>query len=166
MLSGGPLNAAYLAWRADQITEQVKRIRTLLRKEAPDVRLSAAVFGTYPSCRTSIGQDWGLWLREGLVDFVCPMNYEEDPDRFEQLVLDQLALPGAQHRVYPGIGVTSGASQLSAVETIDQINRLRKRGANGFVLFALTPQLKGRILPALSMGQTRPTENSSARIVD
>ena len=156
VLAGGALQAPYLDWRADQITAQVRRIRQMLLEEFPGVRLSAAVFGKYPSCRAAVGQDWALWLREGLVDFVCPMNYNEDADHFEQLVLDQLALPGASHRVYPGIGVSAGVSQLNDVETIDQINRLRKQGANGFVLFSLSPQLKGRILPALSMGQTRP----------
>ena len=94
------------------------------------------------------------WLREGLVDFVCPMNYFTDTKQFEDYVRTQLAMPSAAERIVPGIGVTSTSTRLDAVQTINQIVRARAAGAPGFILFELNPALDREILPVLSLGVT------------
>ena len=149
-------HAAFYRWRADQITSFVRSVRTSLRAVNPDVELSAAVYRRYPSCRDSLGQDWGRWLREDLVDFVCPMSYTEDTLNFANVTRDQLALPSAQGRIRPGIGVTSSESQLTPDQVIDQIQTLRQAGADGFVLFDLGSTLRDEVLPVLRLGTTKP----------
>jgi uncharacterized lipoprotein YddW (UPF0748 family) len=156
-MSGGALRAKYARWRTDGITSFVRSARDLLRSINPKVRLSAAVWGGYPDTIDSIGQDWGAWLREGLVDFVCPMDYTEDTFRFAAQVNRQLALPRAAGHVYPGLGVTSAESQLPADKVIEQIASLRRAGAAGFMLFDMSHTLREETFPALRLGATRPT---------
>lgn len=152
---GGALRERWLAWRADQVTTLVRRARERLRKNHPGVQLSAAVYQRYPSCRDALGQDWGRWVADGLVDFVAPMTYTEDLLNFRTVTAEQLALPKAKGRIRPGIGITSTDSQLTADQVIDQIRAARELGANGFVLYSLSTTLRDEVLPALSEGITR-----------
>ena len=151
---GGPLSELWGEWRRDRITRMVAQTREALRTAAPRTKLSAAVYTGYPGCRDSIGQDWGEWVRRGMVDFVCPMNYTEDTAKSVAWYHKQAALPGARDRLYPGIGVTATESRLDAVGTLVQIGALRHEGATGFMLFEANPTLEKDILPLLRMGAT------------
>ena len=153
---GGPHAEAWREWRAEVISNFVRRARSVLKTARPDAQLSAAVWGNYPECVASIGQDWGLWLRRGWVDFVAPMNYTENLNAFTALTRKQLALPGAAGRLFPGIGVTAGESSLAADNVIEQILAARRLGAQGFALFQLDPELSERVLPYLRLGVTQP----------
>lgn len=152
---GGKYNAAYTTWRCAQITAFVRAVRDNLRQVNPRLKLSAAVYACYPDCKTAVGQDWGLWLKSGLVDFVCPMDYDSGNASFAGLVQQQLALPGAKGRVYPGLGVTAAESRLTPDQVIDQIQYVRASGGRGFVLFDLNRSLEKEALPALGLGATR-----------
>ncbi len=152
---GGALRDRWVAWRAEQITSFVRQARQRLRARYPNVQLSAAVYQRYPSCRDALGQDWGRWLAEDLVDFVAPMNYTEDLLNFRTVTREQLALPRARGRVYPGIGITSSDSQLTADQVIDQIRAARELGAEGYLLYQLSTTLRDEVLPALRLGITR-----------
>ena len=152
----GPLAAAWREWRASVISDFVRRARDTLRAARPDAQLSAAVWGNYPECAASIGQDWGLWLRSGWLDFAAPMNYTENVNAFTALTRRQMALAGARGRLIPGIGVSAGESSLAPDMVIEQIVAARRQGAGGFSLFQLDAELRDRILPMLRLGITRP----------
>jgi len=156
-MEGGRDIEAYRQFRVDQINLVVRGVRRVMKESAPDVKLSAAVWGNYPSIIQSIGQDWGAWLKRGEVDFFAPMNYTADAGQFAKLTQNQLQLSGARGRIMPGIGVTSSESQLTPDQVIHQINELRRLGANGFVLFDLNHTLRAETLPMLRMGVTRPS---------
>ncbi len=145
----------YQRWRTQTITDFVREARQRIKAINPKLKLSAAVWGGYPDTLPSISQDWGLWLKEGYVDFVCPMNYTEDAFRFSALVQKQMKLPGARGRIFPGLGVTASESQLRPDEVVEQIAALRRGGAAGFVLFDLSQTLRQDVLPVLSQGVTR-----------
>jgi len=134
----------------------VRDVRAVIRATRPGVKLSAAVYATYPSCARSVGQDWGLWLREDLVDFVCPMDYTADPAALKKLVMNQTGLPKAAGRVIPGLGVTAAESRLDAAQTIEQIRLLRSLGAPGYVIFDLNANTAADILPVLGLGLNTP----------
>jgi uncharacterized lipoprotein YddW (UPF0748 family) len=160
--SEGNLKVRYRAWRAVQISRLVRDTSALVHAENDNIRVSAAVYGKYPSCVPSVAQDWGKWLKEGLVDFVCPMNYTTDIAKFTDLTTRQLALPMAKGRIYPGLGVTARDSRLGPVQVVDQIVALRRHGASGFVLFDLNRALATEILPVLSLGLTAADETEAA----
>jgi uncharacterized lipoprotein YddW (UPF0748 family) len=152
----GSLVTAYREWRRKQITDFVSEARRDLKKLSPRLKLSASVYPLYPGVRDSIGQDWGEWLRLGLVDFVCPMSYTADTAKYIGWYRKQVAHPGVRGKLFPGIGVTTSECRLNAVETMNQINALRQEGATGFTLFEANPTLEKEILPYLRMGITAP----------
>lgn len=145
----------YYRWRSGQITRFVRDVSVLAREIRPGIKISAAVYGKYPSCVEGVGQDWALWLKSGYVDFVCPMNYTANVSQYTDYVRAQLALPGAAGRVYPGIGVTALESRLDPVQVVDQIIAGRKEGAPGFTLFELNRVVEKEIFPVLNLGITR-----------
>lgn len=150
----GPQAVAYRDWRRTQITRFVAAVHEAVRQINPAMKVSAAVYPGYPGCRDSIAQDWGEWLRAGLLDFACPMNYSADTAQAVGWYRKQAALPGVRGRLVPGIGVTANESRLTAVDAIEQIGALRREGAGGFVLFDLNRTLEKDILPYLRMGLT------------
>jgi len=153
---GGGLEKHFLDWRANEMTSHLRQVRNALRRLNRSIQLSAAVYRSYPSCREGVGQSWGQWLQEDLVDFVCPMTYSQDLSNFRSETMAHMALPGADHRIVPGIGVSTSVSQLTPDQVIDQIRVCRELGAQGFILFDLSLTMRDRLLPILKLGTTTP----------
>ena len=114
--------------------------------------LTAAVYGKYPACVTSVGQDWRSWLDLSLVDYVVPMDYTESPTKFLELLAVQALKRSHARRTIVGIGVTANESRLDARQVIDQIVMTRRFGFAGNALFDLDVTLENRILPYLRLG--------------
>jgi uncharacterized lipoprotein YddW (UPF0748 family) len=148
----GARRAEFLRWRCERVTELVSGVRGLLRREAPEKLLTAAVFGKYPSCADAVGQDWEAWLRTGLTDYLLPMDYTEDPARFAELVELQARTAAMRKCMLPGIGVTAAESRLTPAQTIDQIKIVREAGCAGYALFDLDTYLEQDVLPVLKVG--------------
>jgi uncharacterized lipoprotein YddW (UPF0748 family) len=152
--SGGKRRVEFMRWRSEQTIGFVASVRSHLRRIAPGKMLTAAVFGKYPACVDSVGQDWHAWIEQGLVDYVLPMNYTEDQALFSQWVGDQSATRKLRRHVLPGIGVTAAESRLDASQVIDQIEEARRAGCPGYALFDLDATLVKQIMPILSLGVT------------
>lgn len=155
-VKSGALRARFIRWRAKQVTDFVQETRRALRRDAPGKMLTAAVYGKYPSCLDAVGQDWESWLNIGLLDYAAPMDYTEDPAKFEGWLSRQGRTRALAMRVLPGIGVTAAESRLDAMGVIDQISAVRRAGFPGFALFDLDTTLRQEILPVLRMGMTAP----------
>jgi uncharacterized lipoprotein YddW (UPF0748 family) len=127
-----PLGERFAQWRRDQITKLVRAVATEARQVRPGIMISAAVFD-WPASRDWAGQDWKQWIDEGLLDFVCPMDYTPSTEFFESLIARQVATVGGRVPVYAGIGefLISDPDVL-----IDQIESARRRGADGFICFS------------------------------
>jgi len=137
VLGEGPVREEWLQFRRDNITRLVREVHAEVRRVAPDCIISAAVFSGYPGCRDDVGQDWKLWVDEGLLDFVCPMDYTGSDAEFSSRVRTQLELVGGRIPCYPGIGLLEHKSPADAVRQI-RITREQKTG--GFVLWSVYPQ--------------------------
>jgi uncharacterized lipoprotein YddW (UPF0748 family) len=155
-VKSGPLRAAFMRWRAEQVSDFVQSSRKALKRDAPGKLLTAAVFGKYPSCLDAVGQDWESWINIGLVDYVTPMNYTEDLGVFNQWLAQQTRTRKQALKIVPGIGVTAAESRLDAAQVVDQIQAARQAGCPGFALFDLDTTLRQEILPVLRMGATAP----------
>ena len=114
--------------------------------------LTAAVLGKYPSCVNSVGQDWTSWISSNLVDYVVPMDYTENSDRFEGYLKQHAALKTHAGRTIAGIGVTANESRLSPLQVINQIRLARKYNMAGVALFDLDRTLEVDVLPYLRLG--------------
>lgn len=141
----------YNEWRCQRITRLVEAVGRGAKCARPGLKISAAVFGSYPDCKRSIAQDWVAWAKNGLVDFLCPMNYTNDDKVFHRLVEKQVGLVEGRVRLFPGIGATSSHSTLSADRVLGQIRIARSLGADGFTIFNLSPETAAAIVPALPL---------------
>ena len=144
----GDLREPYHDFRCEQITRLVAAVHRDAKKLKPGIKISAAVFGAYPDCRQSVGQDWVEWIKAGYLDFVCPMDYTGSDPNFIGLVENQLRLVGGRIPVYPGIG----AWRLTPDRTVGQIHHARLLGAPGFTVFDLGASAAGSVLPAVALG--------------
>lgn len=150
----GVHKVAYTQWRCDQISRLVRTVHEEAKQLRPSLQISAAVFGSYPSCRESVAQDWPEWIKAGWLDFVCPMDYTNSDPGFRGLVENQLDLIGGRIPMYPGIGCTASNSRLSADRVAGQILHARRLGAAGFTIFNLSESTARDILPGLKLGAT------------
>ena len=156
----GELSDQYAQWRCDQITRLVKAVHDEAKTLRPDLKLSAAVFRSYPNCRETVAQDWPQWVKAGYLDFICPMDYtQSDPD-FIGTVRNQLDLIGDRIPVYPGIG----QFRLSDDRTVGQIHHARALGADGFTIFNLDRGSAGTAVPAIGLGVGREQAQPPHRV--
>ena len=127
-----------------------------VRRVAPGVKISAAVFEDFRITPENIGQDWKKWTDEGLLDFVCPMDYTDSPVRFDRL-LDFQAEIDRKVPVFPGIGLSSTGAGVEnrAHRVAEQIAIARKHGYRGFTVFNFDGAAI-EVLPKLSLGPTKP----------
>lgn len=146
----GELRQAYRDWRCEQITRLVKATYEEAHRLKPHIKISAAVWGEYPAVKDLIGQDWALWVREGWLDFVCPMDYSANDRYFDALVARQVSLVGGRIPLYAGIGQFIMPDD----QVAGQIEIARQRGTDGFILFNMGLGLATRTLPLLSQGVT------------
>lgn len=148
----GARREEYRTWRCQQITRLVEAVHREGKKLKPQLRISAAVFGAYPACRESVGQDWVAWVKAGYLDFICPMDYTESDLAFSALVSNQLKQIGGRIPMYPGIGATASRSALSPDRVVGQVHEARSLGAAGFTIFNLDRGTIGEIVPAVGLG--------------
>lgn len=150
----GPLAEDYNDWRVAQITRLVRGVKErLVELGREDVKVSAAVFPSYPDCRRQVGQDWALWVREGYLDFVCPMDYVDSMYTWRSYVTSQLGHVNGAVPVYPGMGQFSLTSTDHA-RGARQLRMTRDWGTNGWMLFNYDMEMATEVLPKLRKGLT------------
>ncbi len=143
---------AFADWRREQITRLVRAVSSEARLIRPGIQISAAVFRDYPNCRRTVGQDWVEWVKQGYLDFVCPMNYTDDEEQFTTWVSSQQEYVANRVPLYPGVGAS--APGLLPEQTAMQIHRARALGARGFIIFNYDRAVADDHLPALRLGAT------------
>ena len=137
-------------FRIQQVNSFVVTISQMVRRQRPDIVVSAAVFAKPEHERLQqIQQDWGTWARSGDVDWIVLMSYAEDTSRFEKLIQPWLVEEdlGAA-LVIPGIRLL----HLSEAATIDQMQAARDLPTPGYALFA-TADLKPDLATVLAQTQ-------------
>lgn len=148
----GARKEEYRAWRCRQITSLVAAVSREARKLRPGLKISAAVFGAYPSCRDSIGQDWVEWVAAGYLDFICPMDYTTDDQAFVRLVRNQTEQIGGRIPLYPGIGATATGIAMTPDRVAGQIHWARSLGAAGWTIFDFDSGTAASIVPGIGLG--------------
>lgn len=146
----GKYRTQYDRWRTQNVTEVVRHVKGELKKEAPNVLFSTAVFGRYPTCIYSIGQDWEAWIDEGIVDFVVAMNYTHDIELYRELVSAQ-ADPKYRDKIVSGIGVNSFEGMLSVTDVFHQLRFAGFKKLMGISLYSYEEYLEAEVLPALEL---------------
>ncbi len=96
--------------------------------------------------------DWKRWLREGLLDVLCPMAYTTDNAVFKRRLtreLEPVVEPDFRQMLFAGIGVYKlpGATQ----RWLEQIAIARQMGYKGVCFFAFE-NLTDALIDALAAG--------------
>ncbi len=69
---------SWKTWKRAQVTLLVFQIKEMLNQVAPHLELSAAVVASPHRSYNEAYQDWGEWVRGGLLQTVLPMSYTTD----------------------------------------------------------------------------------------
>jgi uncharacterized lipoprotein YddW (UPF0748 family) len=120
-------------WRRDQVTDFVREAAESVHKRGK--KLSVATVADEKKYRSLTFQDWPLWLREGLVDFVVPMNYTDTRSvakRNTEMLVN--AAPGGRDKIIIGLGAYKLLDSPGAL--LAQIKDCRSLGAGGVALFS------------------------------
>lgn len=157
VLTGGKYENAYREWRCNVITSFVAEVREEVKGFGRKIMLSAAVYPDPENARNGVMQDWPRWIKEGLVDFVCPMNYTESIWEMRSRTKSGIAAAGGRVPVYPGLFAAYSETHYQAPDMLAaQIAAAREQGAGGFVLFELKDFVLDETLPLLRLGVTAP----------
>ena len=77
-------STAWQDWKRRQVTELLTQLAKKARSIRPDIQVSAT--GCVPFIRAyyEAFQDWPLWIKSGIVDFVTVMTYSDKVSEFEK----------------------------------------------------------------------------------
>lgn len=133
-------------FRRDVVTSLVQDIRTAVKTERPSLILSAAVipWGAFPGdfrkteAYNLVAQDWYSWMRNGIVDAVCPMTYQVGMAGFNSWVKG-VRRDNPDFPVWFGIGAWLFGPESAAAK----VQAVRSAGATGWVLFSYTAVTRG-----------------------
>ena len=128
-------------FRIEQINTFVAEASRLVKRQRPDIVMSAAVFAHSEHERLQkLQQDWETWAEQGDIDWIVLMSYARDTNRLEQLVHPWLVENDyGSTLVLPGIRLLN----LSQSATVDQVQALRDLPTGGYALFAVANLTSG-----------------------
>jgi uncharacterized lipoprotein YddW (UPF0748 family) len=133
-LLGGPARnpTAWDEYRRRTLSALARRLVKATRAERPALLVSAAVVPDEAAALNHKFQDWSSWVKDGLLDAVCPMAYTADSRIFRAQVEQ------ARTRVPPGqeLWAGIGAYRLTLAGIVERIQLARESGAQGVVLFS------------------------------
>ena len=160
----GSLAPQFADWRREQVTGIAREVAHAARVARPGVTVSASVFLNWADHRNEFGQDWKAWVDEGIVDYVCPMNYTANLDKFTRWLQRQMGWVGGKVPVCAGIGpFADGSAFTGPQQVLDEIEVARNMGAGGFVIFNYQPELARDYLPYLALGATSAPSTFAVR---
>ena len=138
-------------FRCAAITAPLKKVSETLRANPSNrCEISAAVFCDPLADPDSVGQDWGAWCRAGLLDFVCPMTYEDDFGWFRRKLDKEAQQVAGRVPQYPGIGLGVWPRDGRAVARFcEQVRYVREIGRGGFAVFDLNWKLE-QLMPQVA----------------
>ena len=123
----------YLQFRNGIITAHLLNFRRLIKHSG--LEYSIAARADYFGSALVEGQDWMSWGRQGLVDFICPMNYKLDRKEHREILGLQLQILDGAVPVYSGIGRKWSGGEITAEEMIRQAEDALDLGAAGISIF-------------------------------
>ncbi len=95
---------AWDQWKRDQVTGLLRDLAAEAKKRNPRLQISCAVIAALDRGYGSAGQDWGLWLEQGIADFVVLMNYSIDPRWVPLACRSAIGVAGDPQKIAVGLG--------------------------------------------------------------
>lgn len=144
VLTGGSLRSEWISWRTRVVTDFLREIRDAVKQINPGIVLSVDVSYDYDWNRQAMGVDWSEWVRQGLVDMVCPMLYHRDnnmPVKWVEdttrLIVEQVKKSNGGVLVTPCVGGSlSTTGNMPGWEWVESVKGAMRGGASGVLVFA------------------------------
>ncbi len=133
---GSMIWCEWIKWNAKQVTRLMKDIRQTINESGKLVKLGVDVFPDAETSDVLIAQEWGNWANAGLVDFICPMLYTNNPDLFREYLRNAQSLANGNCMVYPGIGVYTAHNRITKDLIIKEVNITREEKTSGMIFFS------------------------------
>ena len=128
---------AWVQWRADLLTDFMRRIYETVKAAKSNVVVSMAP-SIYPWSKEEYLQDWTAWVEKGYVELICPQLYRYETDRYfvalDEIINGQISERNI-HKFYPGILLKVGSYYASKEYLKKVIRYNRSKGINGEVFF-------------------------------
>ena len=124
----------WCAFRASYVTDFVRRVRSLIDEVAPDVMLSADVYGNMDNAMGAVYQNGKAWIEEGLLDIVFPMTYGET-EEMKAFANRYLSLGRKNVMAVPGLGIYIASQNADTMR--EQLMSAREMGSDGYSFFEL-----------------------------
>lgn len=130
-------NAQWVDWRAGKLNDFMKRIHDSVKTAKANVIVSMAP-SIFPWSKEEYLQDWPAWLRDGLVDMVCPQIYRYDIKDYVKsldLIVNKQIRREDLKKFFPGVLLKLGTYYPAEDYLKSVISENRKRGVEGEVYF-------------------------------
>ncbi len=97
----------FYQFKCDLISNFVKDAYNLVKSINKDIKFSAAVFHTPTTSRNNmICQQWDLWVKNDILDFVFPMAYTDKPDIFFKYLKEDIeVIKNTNVKLIMGVGI-------------------------------------------------------------
>lgn len=126
-------NKLWNLWKEDNINSFVKKVSTQVKKQKPNIKISAAIFSKKPDERlASIQQNYEYWLENGYVDFLTPMSYSISEEALRKN-LNTLNSQDNSWLIYPGVAL----QHVDDIGILKQMAIIRENGFAGISFFAV-----------------------------
>jgi len=127
----GKIQERWFKWRCDNVTSLVRAVSGYAHRRRKEV--SAAVYCGAPETLIYQGQDFAAWSREGLLNMVAPMNYNNSTWLMERYLRNHVAQNrGGKAELWEGLGKFCMNNRRQFQE---QLEVVRKNRVPGVVIF-------------------------------
>jgi len=134
--------AQWVQWKAEQVTDLVRKVRTAAKEKDPGIKVSIA--GGFNAGEPAlIFRDSREWLQDGLLDCGMSMDYCDNLDllRAKLESHSEVATEGQLKTIYPGLALytknSSGSTVSQDASVLEaQLDLVYQMGFRGYTLFA------------------------------
>ena len=143
---GNPQNLSWEDWQRENINQFVRQFYNDATGLKPWVKISAAVIGKYDYSKWNgyhvVYQDALQWIKEGKIDFICPMIYWQisHPTAPFDIITHQWLKNYLHSRyIFPGMMINKlGSDNWPPEEVVKQVMAVREAEGNGMVFFSFS----------------------------
>ena len=131
----------WIDWRATHTLELATEVKKMVEAKSPELEFTSAA-GVEPHELKAIYRSGGQWLKDGICDYLYPMNYSDNMEDFKEIIDNQLSLTPSDKadRVFPGLQLytktDNGFGPIDAEIVKQQLELVKESGYQGFCLFA------------------------------
>lgn len=131
--SDASIDAQWDNFRRSLVTQMVVDLRDAMRAVKPGGLVSIATGPSPDESKNNLYQDWGQWVRSGIIDLCTPMAYYTDADVVENIAGQEITIINNLAYNYVGLGPYL---KLAPNEWVNQISAAQSAGAMGYALFS------------------------------